>query len=449
VEDDFTKIPGSRLVSFEEAMGMALLFQKEGHFEDAAQIYALLMEVVPEHPDVLHYAGIVAQQQGHHDEAIRLITKSLEIVPDRADCYSNLGIVYRSQGKLDEAIAAYQRAIELNPRHANAYNNLGVLLKKTGRLEEAEAAYRRAIELNPHHIDAYNNLGIVLGQERRVEEAIACYHKVRELSPGHAEARRLLAHSYVTLGEIDKAIAIYEQWLRDEPGNPIATHMLAACTGQNVPIRAPDGYIETAFDAFATHFDTKLAQLHYRAPQIVAALVADSGVAAAKALDILDAGCGTGLCGPLLAPYARRLVGVDLSSGMLEKAGQRGTYDELVKGELTAFIQGADAQYDVIVSADTLVYFGALEEVVGAAARALRPGGCLVFTVEEAVDAAAGATYQIATHGRYQHARAYLERVLDEARLQWYIVRAELRMESGYPVAGLAVRALKRGERDA
>ena len=35
---------------------------------------------------------------------------------------------------------------------------------------------------------------------------------------------------------------------------------------------------------------------------------------------VLDAGCGTGLCGPLLRPYAKRLVGVDLSSGMLERA---------------------------------------------------------------------------------------------------------------------------------
>jgi predicted TPR repeat methyltransferase len=446
-DDDFTKIPGARLVSFREAMGMAILFQKEGHFEDAAQIYRLLMEVVPEHPDVLHYAGMVAHQQGKSDEAIALIEKSLAVVPDRADCYSNLGIIYRAQGLLDEAIAAYQRALELSPGHANAHNNLGVLLKKTGRIQDAEASYRKAIALDPGHIEAYNNLGIVLGLQKRTEEEIECYHKVRELSPGHQEARRLLAHAYVTLGDLDKAIAIYQQWLIDEPGNPIATHMLAACTGENVPARAPDGYVEAAFDAFAAHFDAKLAQLSYRAPHIVAALLKDAGVEASKSLDVLDAGCGTGLCGPLFAPYARRLVGVDLSSAMLERAKARGDYDELVKGELTEYLQRHVDTFDVIVSADTLVYFGALEQFATAAASALRPGGYLIFTLEEAVDAEDGVEYQIATHGRYQHVKGYLERVLDGARLQWYIVRAELRMESGRPVAGLAIRALKgRGE---
>ena len=53
---------------------------------------------------------------------------------------------------------------------------------------------------------------------------------------------------------------------------------------------------------------------------------------------MLDAGCGTGLCGPLIAPYARRLVGVDLSERMLAQARARDVYDELVKGELTAYL---------------------------------------------------------------------------------------------------------------
>jgi predicted TPR repeat methyltransferase len=50
----------------------------------------------------------------------------------------------------------------------------------------------------------------------------------------------------------------------------------------------------------------------------------------------LDAGCGTGLCGPLLRPYASELTGVDLSAGMLDRARPRQVYDHLEKGELSA-----------------------------------------------------------------------------------------------------------------
>jgi predicted TPR repeat methyltransferase len=48
-------------------------------------------------------------------------------------------------------------------------------------------------------------------------------------------------------------------------------------------------------------------------------------------------------------------------------------------------------------------------------------------------------------HGRYSHAREYVERVLAAAGLQPWITPAELRMESGAPVAGLVIRGTKPG----
>ena len=124
-----------------------------------------------------------------------------------------------------------------------------------------------------------------------------------------------------------------------------------------------------------------------------------------KGLDVLDAGCGTGLCGPLIARYARRLVGVDLSAPMLAQARARNVYDELVKCELTAYLGDSTGAFDVIVSADTLVYFGLLEDVIAASANALRPGGRLIFTVEELIGAGSDAGYSISLTGRYRHTR--------------------------------------------
>jgi predicted TPR repeat methyltransferase len=174
-------------------------------------------------------------------------------------------------------------------------------------------------------------------------------------------------------------------------------------------------------------------------------MVADRGVGTRKSLDVLDAGCGTGLCGPLVAPHARRLVGVDLSERMLAQARERNVYDELVKRELTAYLDECTELFDVVVSADTLVYFGSLERVVAVAANALRPGGRFVFTVEELEPDGArpDAGYRISPTGRYRHGREYLERVLASAGLRPEIVPAELRLEAGDPVAGLVVRATR------
>ena len=301
----------------------------------------------------------------------------------------------------------------------------------------------RRFELNPDHIDAYTNLGILLNGLKRTGEAAACYCRVITLRPQHREARRLLALAHSTLGEVGKAVSILEEWLAEEPGDPIALHMLAACTGRDVPARASNGFVERTFDSFADSFESKLERLSYRAPALVAEMLTQSAIPPSKRLDVLDAGCGTGLCGPLVAPYARRLTGVDLSGGMLAHARGKNVYDALVNGELTDYLREHREAFDLIVSADTLVYFGELDAVLAAAAAALRANGLLVFTLEHAVANEEETSHRLELHGRYSHGRGYVERLLMSLGLQSEIACAELRMESGVPVAGLVIRATK------
>ena len=432
-----------RAVNLDEAISIAIRLQQNDQWVAAGEMYRRILEQAPDFPDALHYSGVLAHQEGRTDQAVALIQKSLELEPDRADWHSNLAIVLRDRLEFDRAIASCRRAIALDPEHANAHNNLGVLLKTQGHAVEAESAYRTAVRVNPQHSDAYTNLGILLNSQKRIHEAVVCFCKVITFRPKHPEARRLLALAHCTLGEVDEAVGVFEEWLREEPNHPIALHMLAACSGRDVPSRASDGFIEQTFDSFAGSFDSKLAKLFYRAPALVAEMLAQSGIEPAKNLDVLDAGCGTGLCGPLVAPYARRLVGVDLSARMMAQAGGRGVYDELVKSELTEYLRRSPASFDVIVSADTLVYFGPLDAVAQAASDALRPGGRLIFTVEEADEEKAPAGHGISLHGRYCHTRSYVERALRQTNLEPEIGSAQLRLEAGDPVRGLVVRGTK------
>jgi predicted TPR repeat methyltransferase len=435
--------PPTRKLTLEEAVSLAILLQKDAQLAAAGKLHRRVLEVAPDHPRALHYAGVLAHQQGRTDEALALIARSIALVPEQADWHSNLGIVLQADGQLDRAIESQRRAIAIDPDHANAHSNLGVLLRATGKPDEAEAAYRAAIRLDPGHVDAYTNLGILLGALKRTEEAAACYCKVVTLQPKHREGRKLLALAYALQGESDKAEKVLAEWLADEPDNPVARHMLAACTGRDVPARASNGFVETTFDSFAASFEVKLALLSYRAPALVAAALEDAGLVQLRRLDVLDAGCGTGLCGPLVAPFARRLVGVDLSEKMLAHARSKNVYQELVKAELTDYLRANREAFDIIVSADTLVYFGELDSVVAAAAGALRPNGLLVFTLEHANGGTDAVAWRLEMHGRYSHGRAYVERLLASAGLQSHIVEAELRMESGVPVPGLVIRATR------
>lgn len=434
-------------LTLDEALALAVRAHQAAQLDAAELIYRRILEVTPEHPDALNFLGVLTHQRGDSDGAIALIRRAIAHDATLPDRHVNLGNILAECGDLEAAAAAYRDAIALaaspTPALAHAWNNLGAVLRNQERYDEAAEAYAKAIEILPRYVEAYNNYGNLLASRGRVHEAVASYCRALTVAPRHAHSRKLLGIAYYTLGQVEEAAKLYRDWVADEPDNPIARHMLAACSGEAVPARASDAFVEHTFDSFAESFDAKLARLDYRAPELVSTAV-DRCLTSTSRLEILDAGCGTGLCGPLLKPRARRLTGVDLSAGMLQRAATRGVYDALLQGELTDFLQQHPAAFDVIVSADTLVYFGPLEAVARAAFAALRAGGVLGFTVEALAETTRD-DYRINPHGRYSHRRGYLERILTDTGFADILVEdAILRKEGGQPVPGYVVTGARK-----
>lgn len=434
-------------ISLDDALRLAIEMQQQRQLDGAKTLYHRILEVSPQHPDALHLLGMLRHQMGRSDEGVALIEQAIAIEPGFAGYRNNLGNIHASNGRVAEATQAYERALELAPGDADLHNNLGALYKAERRFDAARACYEKAIALNPQHINALNNMGLLHAELGDRSGAIRYYVQSLELMPGNPSARRLLGLTYYTLGKIDEAAEVYRQWLEHEPDQPMARHMYAACTGLNVPERAADDYVEQTFDGFAESFESILNErLAYQAPQLVAGMLARHLPAPQKQHVMLDAGCGTGLCGPLVAPWAATLAGVDLSRGMLDRAQTKGVYNDLYKAELTEFLTLSTGHWDVILSADTLCYFGDLQPAMKAAAQALRPAGWLTFTVEalegSAGDQAHQKPFQIQPHGRYAHSTAHLNQTITEARMTLVEIRQEiLRHEGGKPVQGWLVLA--------
>ncbi|MEY4561748.1 MAG: hypothetical protein RLZZ618_1025 [Pseudomonadota bacterium] len=425
-----------------DALRLAIKLHQSHQLEGAEQLYRRILEAVPEHADALQLLGMVLHQTGRSDAGIAFIEQAIRLVPDFPGFLINLGNIHASRLHNELATVAYERASVLAPDSADLHNNLGALYRAQGRNAEGKAEYQRAIELDPKHLNAHNNMGLLLSDEGDIKGAISYYCRSVELMPGHPDGRKLLGMTYYTMGKVKEAAEVFRQWLADEPDHPMAKHMYAACSGEDVPERAPDNYVEYTFDRFADSFETQLNErLQYKAPQLCAAMLARHLPPPAGQLVILDAGCGTGLCGPLIAPWAKTLGGIDLSKGMLDHARAKGVYTDLYKAELTEFLRMSPDQWDVVLSADTLCYFGDLTALIKAASTSTRPGGTLVFTVE-VLDETLGLPFRIQPNGRYSHARSHVETTLAEAGFKTIeITRETLRQEGGEPVIGWLVAA--------
>jgi predicted TPR repeat methyltransferase len=426
-------------------LARAIELHRADRLREAEPLYAAVLAEAPDNPDALHFLGVLKHRRNASAEAVALIRRSLALAPDNPDAHNNLGNVLLETGKVEEAVAAYRRVVELRPGAGDAHHNLGVALQGTGTPAEAEAAIEEAIALEPQRALFHYSLAVLWLRLGRPADALPVLQVALALDPAFTPAHVVRLRAIRLAGKSSSAvIAAVNEWLARDPDNPVAQHYHAAYSGEGVPIRASDSYVRSIFERYAASFDSHLDRLGYRAPQLLAAALARVTGEPGRSLDILDAGCGTGLCGPLLRPFARRLEGVDLAEAMLAKARERDVYDALATGELTAFIAARKDAYDVILSADTLVYFGDLAAVVKAAATALHSGGILAFSLERCGSEGPGPGYRLEEHGRYSHAESYVRRVLTETGFTPIAIDpATPRNEGGAPVAGLVVVARK------
>jgi len=425
-----------------ETLLSAIALHQNGKTEEAAAVYLAVLETDRNNPDALHYLGLSLHQRGHSLLGINLMRRAIEVSPGYVDVLNNLGNIYQECGGAAEAVILYKRALELRPDHADASRNLAIALRRLERFERSAAEHRAAIEREPENVDHLYDLAAAYNDLGRVEDTIATLRKALALKP-EAHGFSNLGRILYALRRVDEATATYEAWLRTEPDNPVPKHLLAACTQKDVPSRAGDAFVTSVFDRFADTFDDVLKKIEYRAPKLVGGALRRLDGEPRGDLDIADAGCGTGLLAPYLRPYARRLVGVDLSPRMMEKAEKRALYDETVVAELAGYLRSSPQAFDVIASSDTLVYFCDLLEVLAAAHAALRPGGRLVFTLEHATDESQLPDgYRIHPHGRYSHTESYVRKVLGDAGFEVVdIEKPFLRREGESYVRGLLVLA--------
>ncbi len=331
----------------DEDMRTAMAAHKAGRFTDAEVGYRRVLDARPEDPKALYYLGLLQFHRGDTEDAIQLVQRSLARAPSTAPAWNTLGGLFIAAGRRSDAREAYRRMTLVAPSLGEGWYNLGICLRDEGDAEGALAALRTSIE--------------------------------RE--PGFFRSHEALATLLYRLGRTQEAGAVYKEWEANDPANPMARHMAAAASQKNVPARAADEYVQTLFDQSAKSFDDDVTRLGYRAPGLVAETLTRLSIGQTYPT-LLDAGCGTGLCGPLVRGSCERLIGVDLSSQMIERARERKCYDELHVTELVAFMTGSKGAFDAIVCADTLVYFGALEQPLQAMSQSLRPGGVAIFTLE-------------------------------------------------------------------
>ncbi|MCK7614119.1 tetratricopeptide repeat protein [Roseibium sediminicola] len=411
---------------------------RSGNLEAALAAYKDVLTEDPDHADGLHFLGLLHFDAGKPDNAIILIRKSLDQNDRNAAAYNNLGNILKLSERSDEALEAYVHAVEIEPRHEDAWSNINRMLEGATNNDDLLPILTEIVRLDPENPNAWHNYGLSLMLAGHRDEAADALERCLKFGADVWSDPIWHARVLCALGRQDRAIEHLEKLAAADPDNAVVRYQLAAVRGDDMD-QAPEDYVKTHFDSFSDSFDEVLKNLGYRAPELVAEEVAALAAGRTEPFaDVVDLGCGTGLCGPLIRAHCARLTGIDLSPGMLQKAAGLEVYDFLVEGELVGFLNSdLPTRFDLAVCVDTLCYLGDLQPFMHALFAALKPGGVQIASVEHLADDT-GPDYRVDPTGRYAHTPAYLRACSEEAGL---IYEGEkpvvLRQELGSEVHGL------------
>jgi len=384
---------------------LGTIYHAKGDIDKAILLYKQAIAKEPNYADAYYNLGLALTKNNQPAEAVCQLLRLLEHVPDHFAARFHLGCAYMQQELFDQAIETFCMIETSHPHHFETQTNLATCYLKKGLWNPAKTHYLKALELNSEDTQTLFNLGHINMQQNNLDMAIQYYQRTVNINPDLFAAQNNLAAAFLSKPHIGLALQHFREALRIQPNNKSIPYTIQALEQNQPLLSAPPDYVRSLFDAYADHYEPHLLEaLDYHIPQLFKKIVTPF-ISVSTPLDILDLGCGTGLCGALFKPYAKSLTGVDLSPNMLAVAAEKKLFDLLVAQELIEFLMQKNQCYDFILAGDVLVYLGDFTTLFNLVKNSLRPGGIFIFNTEICQDS----SFKMNQSGRFSHSKDYID----------------------------------------
>lgn len=412
---------------------LGTVYYAKGKLEDAIHYYQKAITKQPDYIDAYYNLGLALTKKNSLAEAVKTYQELLKQSPNHFASRFHLACVLMQQNEIKNAITEFSTINTVHPYHFETLSNLATCHLKQGDLNNAKLYYQNALTLSPQDTQLLFNLGCIHLQQSLMDTAIQYFQRTISVDPDFFAAHNNLGVAFLARQYPEFALQHFKKALLLQPENKGLAYTVNVLEKNKILTSAPPDYIQSLFDAYADHYESHLLNaLDYQLPILFEKTLTPILQAHPQG-NILDLGCGTGLCGIPFKRFAKTFTGVDLSENMLAQAKQKNCYDELIKNDITTFLTNCSIQYDLILAGDVLVYIGDLENIFQLIHQSLKSEGLFIFNTE--ITNSPG--FKMNQSGRFSHNKAYL----DELALKWNFSilsyhKIVTRMQNNEPVHG-------------
>lgn len=397
-------------------LNIAIIYYEEKKYILSRLYIKKLLTINPKNSDALTILGNIYKEKKCYNKAIKFYQKSLNFEKKSYIANMNLADIYCQQKEYLMAYDYAKRAVEVKAT-AETIKLFAEISIAISQPNEAIFYLEKISEDGNSDCWGYNLLSQLYMQQQEYEKSIKAGFKAIELSKeknAHHINFGYILYDAILAGQ-NKLVQKYAlAWSKKYPENSIVQYMADSVIHNKKISQHNPVYIREIFNAFADDFENILAHLNYNVPKIMAAeLSSFFKITKLKKMRILDAGCGTGLCGYYLKKYAKfnGLDGVDISEKMLSVAKEKKVYSHLYNQDLDSFLQQHKNRYNLINAADVFTYFGDLKKLFQHINISLCAGGRIIFSISE--NNINNDNYYHHSSGRFLHSEKYVENILE------------------------------------
>ena len=190
---------------------------KENRFEDALNLFEIILRDNPDNIDSLYLASVSSRYLKKFDESKKYIERLLLNAPDMGRAYQELGHINRDMGDEEKAVINYRQACELNPALLASWKLLYKYFIRNKNQPAADHARQQIVKLESLppsllYIDQILNEGRLGLAETKCRAFL-------KKNPTHTYAMSLLSEIANRMGYFDDAEFLLEKAVEFEPND--------------------------------------------------------------------------------------------------------------------------------------------------------------------------------------------------------------------------------------
>jgi tetratricopeptide (TPR) repeat protein len=180
-----------------------------GKFNEAKEIYQALLELIPNHPEVLGNLGTIELQGGNTDLGISYLTRALKSNPKEIKFIINLANAYISINKFTEALEQLDSAEKISPNLLNIFYNKARALRGLKEFDTAIIYLNKCLAIDPNNYLVLCDLALLFTEKENFNAAIDLYSKAIKINPENYLTYYNRGSAYEKLNEFQNALADY------------------------------------------------------------------------------------------------------------------------------------------------------------------------------------------------------------------------------------------------